>query len=400
MKRFVVMVMVLMLLLCSSCSGEKPLSEHQFDLSTTSQGTMIEVENGYYLVGSNPQYRGSQVYYADKVDLTNWVILCNKPNCDHYSNCNADVGFCDIIQLSNNKIYYYGEDTIMRMDLTGGNQEMIKSLKPDGYGTWGTNWFSIDGKILCSYNVCLHNGWEEVETALQESRVILFDPEKGEERILYEVIEVHKSHRFSRVRNLANGTFDIGHLYLRETIVDEWKLQSMGASGMDMDWDAIESDGGYYEYIPETNELVKVDGEGYENQMGSIGERIYQFEPGVGITSGGEVVIGITEEKCYAGIVNEYLLVSTLSSDNPEEGIIFYDADGNKIGNLFDNEEGKRYSASIVGYSDEHLFIRSWVSGEEKYMDGYIEMHAIDVEALAKGKIEAVQCYSWYFDNN
>ena len=53
---------------------------------STMNHTMAETENGYYIVYSN------YLYYADKADLMQWVLVCNKPNCDHYVNggwCNA-----------------------------------------------------------------------------------------------------------------------------------------------------------------------------------------------------------------------------------------------------------------------------------------------------------------------
>lgn len=44
---------------------------------STSYNTLAETENGYYFMFS------SWLYYADKSDLSNWVVLCNKPACAH-----------------------------------------------------------------------------------------------------------------------------------------------------------------------------------------------------------------------------------------------------------------------------------------------------------------------------
>lgn len=52
---------------------------------STTANALTETENGYYFV-----YYG-HIYYADKDNLNNWVLLCNKPACAHYENpyCNA-----------------------------------------------------------------------------------------------------------------------------------------------------------------------------------------------------------------------------------------------------------------------------------------------------------------------
>ncbi len=50
------------------------------DLGTAAQTSdcqVAETENGFYM-----QFHGL-LYYADKSDLSNWVPVCNKPNCNH-----------------------------------------------------------------------------------------------------------------------------------------------------------------------------------------------------------------------------------------------------------------------------------------------------------------------------
>lgn len=54
-----------------------------------SQCTMAETEQGYYWM------LGELLFYADKADLSNWVAVCNKPDCTHsytHINCNAQIG--------------------------------------------------------------------------------------------------------------------------------------------------------------------------------------------------------------------------------------------------------------------------------------------------------------------
>ena len=45
----------------------------------TSFESMAETRLGYYMPGV------SSLLYADKVNLSNWVPVCNKPNCSHTS---------------------------------------------------------------------------------------------------------------------------------------------------------------------------------------------------------------------------------------------------------------------------------------------------------------------------
>lgn len=52
----------------------------------TSNGFMAETEEGYYYLCVG------RLYYADKSDLTNWVIVCNDPNCPHNNDtCSAHI---------------------------------------------------------------------------------------------------------------------------------------------------------------------------------------------------------------------------------------------------------------------------------------------------------------------
>lgn len=53
----------------------------------TSFYTMAETENGIYMLDEGFQ----KLFFADKTDLTNWVMVCNQPECEHWQsvNCNA-----------------------------------------------------------------------------------------------------------------------------------------------------------------------------------------------------------------------------------------------------------------------------------------------------------------------
>lgn len=65
--------------------------------SITSNGKMAETEAGYYML------RSDYLFYADKTDLTNWVLVCNRPECEHKrSSCNAALGYCFWRENGNN----------------------------------------------------------------------------------------------------------------------------------------------------------------------------------------------------------------------------------------------------------------------------------------------------------
>lgn len=66
---------------------ELPEIAPQDRCAATAMGRMAETDAGYYL-----HYR--YLYYADKADLTKWVLVCNKPDCKHRSEdkCPAEIG--------------------------------------------------------------------------------------------------------------------------------------------------------------------------------------------------------------------------------------------------------------------------------------------------------------------
>ncbi len=92
------------------------------DLSTagwTSWNEIIETEAGYYSVCSN------QLRYADKSDLSNWVPVCNKPDCKHKDekDCTANN---TVVFLEGDRIYFTDK---MTADGTG---VMLYSMARDG----------------------------------------------------------------------------------------------------------------------------------------------------------------------------------------------------------------------------------------------------------------------------
>ena len=64
---------------------------------------MAETENGYYL------YCLEHLYYADKTDLSKWVAVCSKPNCEHAGTEACDAYYADgQFILTNGRIYFEG----------------------------------------------------------------------------------------------------------------------------------------------------------------------------------------------------------------------------------------------------------------------------------------------------
>ena len=58
---------------------------------STTAHRVAEVESGYYFLYD------LYLYYADKTDLTNWVLVCGKPNCEHYK-YNENTGYVDLME--------------------------------------------------------------------------------------------------------------------------------------------------------------------------------------------------------------------------------------------------------------------------------------------------------------
>lgn len=62
---------------------------------------MVETERGYYTI-----YNSYYLFYADKADLSNWVPVCNRPDCNHKEDikCNA---ICDRwVWMRDGRLYF------------------------------------------------------------------------------------------------------------------------------------------------------------------------------------------------------------------------------------------------------------------------------------------------------
>ncbi len=80
------------------------------DLSTagwTSWNRIIETEAGYYSTC------GSMLRYADKSDLSNWVVVCNKPDCSHEYGTDCPANHC--VFLEGDRLYFADDANPMEL---------------------------------------------------------------------------------------------------------------------------------------------------------------------------------------------------------------------------------------------------------------------------------------------
>lgn len=69
-------------------------------LEATSDHRMVESSNGYYYLSMG------RIFYADKADLSVWVPVCSKPDCDHLSvDCRA-LASSNSIAAQNGRLYF------------------------------------------------------------------------------------------------------------------------------------------------------------------------------------------------------------------------------------------------------------------------------------------------------
>lgn len=94
----------------------------------TSENTMIEGENGYYY--AYQEY----LFYADKTDLSNWVLVCAKPDCDHnaHGRCSAALNSPRIV-VRDGRIYTtVWSELYPELYKTEGSGYLLVSMAADG----------------------------------------------------------------------------------------------------------------------------------------------------------------------------------------------------------------------------------------------------------------------------
>lgn len=91
----------------------------------TSGYRMAETANGYYV------NLGQSLYYSDKTDLSNWVPVCNEPDCNHSQpSCTSKMSY-DEFYFHNGRIYTIKHkcDVVPR---STENSQVLVSFAPDG----------------------------------------------------------------------------------------------------------------------------------------------------------------------------------------------------------------------------------------------------------------------------
>lgn len=96
-------------------------------LEATSYETMAETPKGYYLVYMN------YLYYADKENLDNWVLVCKNTNCSHTfgSGCSASV-LSERIIVKDNRLFTLVESGTFPEIYSGKAGVAVMSVAPDG----------------------------------------------------------------------------------------------------------------------------------------------------------------------------------------------------------------------------------------------------------------------------
>lgn len=145
----------------NSCVAEMECKAYYYDYYSHNCDTIcdfFETDLGYYLLN----YNNKMIYYSEKSEL-NFVILCNKPDCDHSGeDCNAYAG--SHIGYYNGKIYsvsFSRAVELIRMNTDGTNHEKVADMpyaqSPSGVGqrSAGGKVFFYEGYIINFINFTL-----------------------------------------------------------------------------------------------------------------------------------------------------------------------------------------------------------------------------------------------------
>lgn len=180
-KKFIKIAMLLCSMLIVGCSSTKDSNVNSepdpyLSCNVTSYGIMSELESGYFFVDED------LLFYADKNDLSNWVEVCNKPDCVHVDDdiCNAYLDYMDRIVQKNGKLYGIARGNmkegiyIYEMDIAGNGRKPVYTISDtvEKYISSYTNATFQDRFV--TYFGCLN------EDGLYEQTVILLEAdEKG-----------------------------------------------------------------------------------------------------------------------------------------------------------------------------------------------------------------------------
>lgn len=155
--------LLLMLFGCIDRTTPEPGRDDLNLCAQTSGGIMAETEEGYYL------HILGRLYYADKTDLTNWVVVCNEPDCSHTADTCPAYFFSEfrlregrIESIRNPLNFDRTEDNCdalysMALDGTDLRQEFkIEESKGDLGGTGRV--YLLEDRILARYSLMQPDG--------------------------------------------------------------------------------------------------------------------------------------------------------------------------------------------------------------------------------------------------
>ncbi len=117
-------------------AGESPIPDRRIGLTRQGIGGWVGgfavTETGYYIMGNDPCIPGdSCLFYGDHGSDT-IVKLCGRPDCDHLNkDCNAWFDSSDSVYYDGSYLFVNdtpGTPRVIRMDLDGGNQEVVFDL--------------------------------------------------------------------------------------------------------------------------------------------------------------------------------------------------------------------------------------------------------------------------------
>ena len=156
-------------------------------------GDFVEIETGYYYMSS------SRLYYADKTNLENWVIVCNDPTCKHIGpNCSAERAFNNIF-YRDGRIWFMASvadyphlytldenaNTFALMSMAHNGQDVrLEHIYEEGIMSIGTYGSSMAAVMYENSYVIFTDSFEPDGTFTP--RIVLVDPDKDEATVLFE----------------------------------------------------------------------------------------------------------------------------------------------------------------------------------------------------------------------
>ena len=148
-KRIMWSILFLMLILLSGCGRKEPittaawaemppltygqLSHEKLDVlpwnsgrcETTSLSAMAETEAGFYFVFHR------WLYYADKANPENWIVVCSDPTCTHYEECSAVIS-SGRFMISGDSVIYEASPGSIPVGKIKGNGYLLASKNLNG----------------------------------------------------------------------------------------------------------------------------------------------------------------------------------------------------------------------------------------------------------------------------